>query len=320
MKPSLTVGLTLSLVAVLGCGGGGGSGGGAGGDDDGTGGGGADAAPPAGYTRLIGRTWSLAPGQPDTYLCVRYTAPADMYITSIQAQAPQGTHHTVLSVANTSRTRGADGNFDCGVGTLGLKMLYASGVGTSPLDFPDGVGIKIAAGEQLLLNLHLYNASDTPLSGESVLLVKSQPTPPPILAENVFAGRFFFTVPSNDMPVPVTGGCTAQAPYTLFAVWPHMHRLGRNSKLELVHAGVTTVLHDQAFSFLEQHYYRKDPMIQVAAGDQIKVTCTFQNNTGTDVTFGESTDDEMCFTGLYRYPATDAGLFQCTDNPSGAGL
>ena len=55
------------------------------------------------------------------------------------------------------------------------------------------------------------------------------------------------------------------------------------------------------------------------AGDEIRVTCDFVNNTGSLVTFGDSSDKEMCFAGLYRYPAANAGLFQCTDQP-GIGL
>jgi hypothetical protein len=37
---------------------------------------------------------------------------------------------------------------DRGIGTLGMVMLYASGVGTSPLDHPDGVGVKVSAGRR----------------------------------------------------------------------------------------------------------------------------------------------------------------------------
>ena len=48
-----------------------------------------------------------------------------------------------------------------------LAVLYASGVGTDALELPDGVAVKIPAGKQILLNLHLFNASDTPLEGTS---------------------------------------------------------------------------------------------------------------------------------------------------------
>jgi len=48
--------------------------------------------------------------------------------------------------------------------------------------------------------------------------------------------------------------------------------------------------------------------IDLAAGDQIQWSCTYNNDTGGILTFGESAaTNEMCiFTGQY-YPAPDTG-------------
>ena len=271
--------------------------------------------PPADFTKLIGRTWTIPAGS-EIYKCVRVTLQADTYLTNIMAQAPLGTHHTVLSIAS-GNAAGPDGEQDCSVSTLGMVMLYASGVGTSPLDFPQDVGIKISAGQQIHLNLHLYNGSDEPLSGESAIWVKQQPTPPPTLAEMVFAGKIQFFIPGNAEDYNVSGGCNVNSPYSLFAVWPHMHKHAKHQKVELVRNSTPMILHDKAFDFEEQNYYMKDPIVQVQSGDQIRVTCTFDNPTSSIITFGDSSDQEMCFSGLYRYPAANAGLFQCTDVPGG---
>src|SRR5689334_22974244 len=119
--PQICSFILITAAAMVGCGNGGS---GDDGDDDGTntdGGGGDVDAPivPEGYTRLIGRTWNLPAGQPDTYKCVRVTIPNDTYITNIMSQAPQGSHHAVLSVASGNGTAGPDGEYDCQVGTLG---------------------------------------------------------------------------------------------------------------------------------------------------------------------------------------------------------
>jgi hypothetical protein len=269
-----------------------------------------DAGIPDGYERLIGRSWELEPGAFDTYRCARFTVPDDMYVTSIIAQAPQGTHHTLLTFADNSATRGEDGEQNCGVATTGMVMLYASGVGTEPLEFPDGVGVKIAAGQQIHLNLHLFNATDGDLAGDTAILVKSQPEPPPMLAEMVFAGRFQFFIPADAQPFSVTGGCTSSRAFQLFALWPHQHQIGTHQKVSI--AG--SVLHDAPFAFEEQQYYPRD--LAVGVGDRIEVTCTWENATGSPVTFGESSEDEMCFSGMYRYPAQGANLFECTDGAS----
>jgi hypothetical protein len=311
----------LALIVVAACGGGSGMNNDMMGDDAPP----VDAAidappfmPPTGFTKLLSATWSMTAGQTDTYVCARFTVPAETYITNIVAQAPPGTHHTVLSISDGS-TNGADGQYNCNVAELGMVMLYASGVGTSPLDFPSGVGVKIAAGTQVHLNLHLFNATDNPLTGESGIYIKSQPTPTPMLAEMAFAGKFLFSIPANTPNHPVVGGCTTNKAFTLFALWPHMHQYAVKSKFELTRAGNTQVLHDSAYSFSEQTYYLKSPEIQVMSGDQLRVTCTYTNTTNAVVRFGESSTEEMCFTGMYRYPASNTGLFECTDT-GGAGF
>jgi hypothetical protein len=301
----------LAVVLAIGCGGPGGSGA----DIDAQGAGPDSFTAPDGYTKLIARTWSVPPGSFDVYKCVRVTIPQDTYITNIMAQAPVGTHHTVLSIAGANNTGGPDGEQDCSVGSLGMVMLYASGVGTSPLDFPDGVGIKVSAGQQIHVNLHLFNAGDDTLSGESGIFVKSQPTPPAQIAEMVFAGTFAVYVPSNNTPTPITGTCTESSNYSLFAVWPHMHQLATHQKVELIHNSTPQVLHDADYSFTEQRYDLKSPIVQVTNGDQLRVTCTYLNNTGKAVTWGDSSNEEMCFSGIYRYPALNQGLFGCSDNP-----
>jgi hypothetical protein len=162
----------------------------------------------------------------------------------------------------------------------------------------------------------LFNASDNALSGESAIWIKSQATPTPTLAEMVFAGKFLFSIPKMTANYPVTGGCTSNRAFTLFALWPHMHQLGVKQVFEVTRGTTTTKLHDAPYSFSEQNYYKQSPEFQVMTGDNIKVTCVYTNNTAAAVTFGESSTKEMCFTGMYRYPAANAGLFECTpDNP-----
>lgn len=288
----------VAVLAVIGCGG---KEAATGSDDTPVDGAGADGAP-AGYTRLVGRTWSVDPGA-NVYKCARVTVAQDMYITSIKADAPAGTHHTVLSFAGANGTAGPDGDSDCGAANIGMHMLYAAGLGTQPFALPDGVGIKIAAGQQLHLNLHLFNTGDETESGESVIWVKSEPVAPPTLAEMVFAGPLDISIPPDSQPHSVSGVCTATAPYSLFAVWPHMHRTGVAQKVDLVHGSSATVLHDGPYRFEEQAYSPVMPAVGVATGDQVRVTCTYVNTSGTTVTYGDGADSEMCFAGLYRFPA-----------------
>lgn len=266
-----------------------------------------------GMTRLIGRTWSLAAGEA-AHVCARVTIPEDVYVTSFEAQARTGTHHTVLSIAGTEGTAGPDGDHDCSSDAIGAIGLYASGTSLSPLTFPDGIAIKLAAGQQLHLNVHLSNPGDRPLSGETAIWARAQRTPPRMLAELVFAGTYDIAIPPRPTPYHVVGGCTATDNFQIFALWPHMHELGLHQKLQLVHDGRTRTLHDKPFRIAEHNYDRIAPAAEVQAGDTLRVTCTYLNTTDQTVGWGDGEGQEVCFTGMYRYPAVDAGTFSCTGN------
>jgi hypothetical protein len=91
-----------------------------------------------------------------------------------------------------------------------------------------------------------------------------------------------------------------------------MHQIATHQKVTLTVGGQEMIIHDQPFSFEEQKNYPLDPPIQVTNGDSINVVCSYDNTEGdVDVTFGDSSNKEMCFTGLYRYPKQAVTLFDC---------
>src|SRR5438132_2032581 len=108
------------------------------------------------FTRLIEASWTLPP-LTNQYVCAYLTVDEDLLIDAFRPVIPVGTHHTVLSMGEPNH---ADGVFDCGVVANAPNMIFGSGVGTGTYEFPSGVAVEIPAGKQLVLNLHLFNASD----------------------------------------------------------------------------------------------------------------------------------------------------------------
>lgn len=253
------------------------------------------------WTTLIDGTWELPPGS-EGYWCTVKTIPVDTYVTGFRALSPSGTHHTLLLHAAENST---DGEFACGP-TLGPDMLHASGVGTDDLLFPDGVAVKVAAGTKLYLNLHLFNSSATTLKGTSgtqVLTVPAEQVKQ--TAEMILPGATGIAVPPNGTQT-VEGTCGFGGTSTIFTVWPHMHQYGTHMKIDYEGAGGTKVLHDGPFAFGDQKNYVIDP-VTVAAGEQIRIQCTYENPTTETIYWGDSSKSEMCFAGIYRYPALGTG-------------
>ena len=263
-------------------------------------GGGEPETDPDGFEALLSSTWTLPPPdgpEPDVYRCIRYTPPDDLLISGFRSLSPPGTHHLLLGVGAPDAP---DGDSECTFATLGPGLLYGAGVGTDDFLFPDGVALRVPAGQQLLLNLHLFNASDRTLEGSSgVAIRRASEEAVAEEAELVLAGTLRIDLEAASPPVEqsVVGGCRLTGAGTIFDWMPHMHRLGRHMQIEV--GG--QVVHDGDFSFEEQRHY--PTRLEVPAGESIRVTCTYLNDTGAPVGFGEGTDDEMCFAAFIRYPA-----------------
>jgi hypothetical protein len=255
---------------------------------------------------LIEGEWELGAGE-EGYRCVRFTATEDMYIKEFQPIAPLGTHHTLLSVNETPT--GPDGVAPCTAGDNGHTTLLGSGVGenysSGPL--PDGVAYKVAKGWQLNLNLHLFNVSDAVLKGKSGTRVRTTSADKVSqFAETILAGPVQLSIPMGKSTS--TGKCTIKSDTTVFAVSPHMHQLGVQLKAVANRAsGESVTLYDGPYDFYEQRQFSAN-QLKLKAGDTISVDCTYLNTTQKTVMFGQSSLDEMCFIGLYRYPIADEGL------------
>lgn len=298
------------FCALAACGGGGSGDG----DDDGV-----DAAPgdvdsavPDGWTSLLEGDWTLPAGQPDTYYCVYATVPRDMYIKAFRPLIPIGTHHTVLTLFNN--TSPADGIHPCNVGTNGQSMIYGSGVGSPDFNFPTGVGLHLRAGQRLLLNLHLYNASDSTISGRSGTLVQEAAAGEiQNFAEIVLAGpTFTLSVPSGVSTQ--SGSCNisqiTDEPIQVFSLSQHMHKTGTHMRSVITRGQQEIVLQDIDYNFENQTFQLVNPHVQLLPTDRLTTYCTY-NNPGGPKQFGDSSDDEMCFTDLFYYPAQGAN-FTCT--------
>ncbi len=250
------------------------------------------------WQQLVMSPWTLRPGK-EGYRCARRTVPQDVTIRAFRPVAPLGTHHTVLSLDDGNRP---DGDEDCGP-IAGERAIYMSGVGSPDFEMPDGVGIRLAAGQQIVLNLHLYNTDpDLSLTGVSGVEIVPDTGGPLAQAEVILAGALSFTVEEGRRSL--TFRCTTPAPVTLFAIAPHMHRLGSHMKV----ARGAEVLLDVDYSFDDQRFYPVGNLA-LAAGDRLDVTCTWDNDTGGPVNFGDSSDEEMCFAVLYRHPVAAGGPF-----------
>jgi hypothetical protein len=254
------------------------------------------------WIRLVEESWTLAPGGEAPRWCGTKILTEDVYISAIRPVHPPGTHHTTVSLAPN------DGQTDCNpIRTIFENgLIYAAGVGTEALHLPDGVAMRLPAGMVVNLGLHLYNPTPDEISGTSAIeVLVMDPADVEHESETFLAGPISLDIPVGTSTV--THNCSITQETTVFALFPHMHQLGAHMKSSLTIGGVPTVLHDADYSFEEQVQLPIGPYL-LRPGDTVTTECTYENATGRTVGFGESSDTEMCFSILFRYPPTGSAF------------
>lgn len=250
-----------------------------------------------GWTTLMQGDWSLEPFTENPDRCVKVLVEEDLFVSAVRPISPHGTHHLFLVLSDDF---GADDG--CTRAVASGTMLYAAGVGSDGVTMPAGVAMKLPAGSVLNLSLHVYNPGEAPLQGTSGIEIKTV-KPADVVSEMsaMLVGPVKFELPAASQTT-IRNVCTLAESFTATVLFPHMHVLGTHFKVTLVRDGSASVLHDAAFDFSEQYQLPLDSLTMMA-GDQVVTECTYLNTGATPVKFGESSDDEMCITMLFRYPA-----------------
>ncbi len=263
-----------------------------------------DGGPPVAgdWNRLIDVTWTLQPGE-EKYICSTRTVTSDVFVSGFRPVPTPFVHHSQLSYDDA---QGPDeAAYPCH-GNGDRFYAFATGAGTNEFVFPNAAGIRVRAGQQLRLTTHLFNTGDavqTVTAGVDGFVVAGGTVENE--AEMYVTGPVDFT----DAPATLASDCVLDRDQTLVSILPHMHGRGRHFKAELIAVdGTTTVLFDDAFTFDHQAIV---PLLNVAqAGDKVRTTCTWDTTTGA-IKFGSSTNDEMCYSFLTRYPAVGSSDHFC---------
>jgi hypothetical protein len=179
---------------------------------------------------------------------------------------------------------------------------------------PKDVGIEMPRGKRSMsFNLHYYNLQGTKAeldrSGVEVCALKKPHFRPKVAAVAsglVGMGNGFVLAPANAKNHAVTGTCklAGNEPVHIITAAPHAHKYAVHMKFTAKRTtGETIVMHDEPFQFGEQGTYPiEGGEVVLNKGDVITTTCVYTNPTAKNITFGESTENEMCFNFARYYP------------------
>ena len=227
-------------------------------------------------------------------------------IRQVRTELTAGTHH-VIATRTIEAPRPTP--YECGAfagGGPDEDLLFIAQQSEASLAYPPGAGLRIPAHQSIHLEMHYMNAQpsgDLDIAGTVHLdLAADDDSLRPIAL--LFTGEFSLFIPAGEQ-VSVTSFHALPVGVDLFALTPHTHQWGTRAALELAtsEADPDAVLLHESTDWAERPLTVIDP-VRIEAGQGLRLTCEFDNQSGADVSFGLSAEDEMCFLWAHYVAAT----------------
>lgn len=193
------------------------------------------------------------------------------------------------------------------------------------ITLPPGVAFTLQPGQLVRLELHYINYGREPAeiraSSTLITIPDDQFTDE---ADFLFIGNPDIDIPARSMqtlgptffPIP-----EEFADANFFAITGHTHQYGTNVTVG-TSAGrgmpVSMVYDVPGWDWDEPETVYPDPPFQIPAGGGFQFTCEYNNTSDSQVGFGESANEEMCFFWAYYYPSHGARV--CAHTSRGGGL
>lgn len=252
----------------------------------------------------------------DEQVCFGISLPATADERHITAIVPRVDNDKILHhiLVMQSPTPVSPEPVSCAFLSLDWKLLYAWGPGTPAQELPEVAGFPYGGDEEthFVLQVHYNNLlgleGETDQSGiEFCTTGDLREHDADVMAfggvqfQGITAGVKSELSCQTDLPPELS----IFLPVNIVQSWPHMHELGHAFRSWIDHAdGSSTTLVDMHdYDFFHQATYPSPATL--GAGDTFHTHCTWENDTGQDVGFGEGTADEMCFNFVTYYPRID---------------
>jgi hypothetical protein len=234
----------------------------------------------------------------------------DLFASALESYQGSHGHHLVLFTTVAPEPPGTIR--DCTSVADMLTLIPAiSSVNFGLSEFPPNTAIRLAKGAQLVVQQHYVNTGEKPLRVRDGLHLRTIPeTEVDTLAGFYGMSDIGFVLPPMEGEQEVTFDCTAPRDMNLLLMGPHMHEWGVRITAEIGRpADGEELVFEEAFridpwyaEFRDEppvtEWGIEDPLV-LRAGDVVRTTCTFKNNSGEDLDF----PSEMCATYGYYFPA-----------------
>jgi len=256
-----------------------------------------DPPPSSGFQIVLPVVHGIQPGA-SVEMCT-YTdhiLAQDLLVKGSKGFQTHGGHHVILFYTTQPQPPGTT---DVCSEQQMTQLRYVSasrGEGSGQGDMlPGNLVVPVPAGAQLVVNHHYLNAGSDPIDAQSAVDV--YPAEPG--SGTVAAGPVAWVDTSLRAPPGVSSmvvSCSTPNDMPLWLLYPHMHQWGTHATVDRVSPdGSGERLFD--VSWIPEYVFDPPMMVRdpsdpyvLHTGDKLQVTCTWNNSTPSDLTFGM----EMC--------------------------
>jgi hypothetical protein len=250
-------------------------------------------------------SYTLQPGD-EKYFCYTTNLPADrdIAITKLTPTYGAGTHHILFSQAVAPEPAGFS---ECPVLSRATWVpLYAGGKDSGALELPAQTGFQpFTRGQQVIMQLHLQNATDAPITAHATMRIDYVDASPEIAQAGVFGfDNRKLVIPPHTAGALNQMSCTVDKDLDVFAVLGHMHKHGVHLDVSRGATAGAEMLYQEDWNFDTQPV--TPVAFQVKQNDNVFLRCTHKNEGDAALTCGESSDTEMCALILYYAPLQDS--------------
>jgi hypothetical protein len=259
---------------------------------------------------VVPKTPFLMPqDESDVYICygIEVNVAEKRHITAFVPHIDNSkiVHHMLLFQTDAAQPAGP---LPCNSTSGRIISVWAPGV--KGFELPPQAGMPLQGTTHYLLQVHYNNLQG--LSGEkdaSGIDLCSTTSLRPNDADVLALGTFGIDIPAHgslDKTCDLTVPAGSQDLHIVGAM-PHMHKLGTTISTVYRPGGVGVPIDlgsRETWDFANQYWTTLDQVVR--AGDKVSTRCAWNNPTDKNVTFGENTDNEMCFSFTMYYPKIEA--------------
>lgn len=256
----------------------------------------------------------IIPPQSDTTLCsyIDYYAPEDIVLSATRSLQMHGGHHVAVFVANSpSNDFEPD---ECSDEDM-INYRYVAGAGGGgglDTEMPEGVALRIDQGLQVVLQSHYINTSDEPMVVMDAVDLELSTHQAPIIADPFALLYSAFEIPPHSEHYERVSECTIDEAMDIYMLLGHTHEYGVLFEVEHIAEGgeADLLYHATDGRMLRNTPEIKmyDPPLRLEAGDQLRMTCAWENPYDTTITWPQ----EMCVGLMYYGPGR--GWLNCSEN------